>query len=535
MTAAAQRLYRAVCPNCGGAVDFRSPASASAVCGYCRSTLLRDGETLRRIGQSAELFDDHSPLQLGAQGRYLGRPFTLVGRLQLRYADGSWNEWHALFDGDDGAAGRSAWLAEDNGAYVFSFEAPLTQAPPALVSLQAGARCLIDGRVWQVGSITTARLGAAQGELPHPPPQIEEFRIVDLRNEQGEVGTLDHADPLKPVWSIGRAVRLDELQLQGLREQPAEAQLGRRSIECPSCGASLALRLDSTRSVVCGQCKAVVDVSQGAGADLAHYAQRNGLEPQLPLGSVGTLAFGRLGPLPWQVVGYLERCDLPGGGDDEQSFWREYLLYHQREGFTFLVDAEDGWSWMRPLTGAPKQQGEQALWQGDRYQRRWRYAARTTYVLGEFYWRVRQGEQVEVQDYDGVGPARARRLSREQQGDEVIWSGGAVLEAGPLARAFGLALPARTALPPDASPLGLLRHFGPLNWPLLIFIAVVLLVLLLNQCSSDRCDELSRSFGPDSAEVQQCRRSRSGPVTGGYGGSGGGSLGGWSSSGGGHK
>ena len=51
-----------------------------------------------RIGKMAELFDDHTPLQLGAAGRYQGQPFTLVGRLQYRYADGTWTEWHALFD-----------------------------------------------------------------------------------------------------------------------------------------------------------------------------------------------------------------------------------------------------------------------------------------------------------------------------------------------------------------------------------------------------------------------------------------------------
>ena len=53
-----QRAYRAACPNCGAPVEFASAASASAVCSFCRSTLVREGEALRRIGQSAELFDD---------------------------------------------------------------------------------------------------------------------------------------------------------------------------------------------------------------------------------------------------------------------------------------------------------------------------------------------------------------------------------------------------------------------------------------------------------------------------------------------
>ena len=75
-----QRAYRAACPNCGAPVEFRSPASAFAVCSFCRSTIVRDGEALRRIGKSAELFDDHSPLQLGASGRLDGLGFTLIGR-----------------------------------------------------------------------------------------------------------------------------------------------------------------------------------------------------------------------------------------------------------------------------------------------------------------------------------------------------------------------------------------------------------------------------------------------------------------------
>ena len=92
-------------------MDFASAASASAVCSFCRSTLLRDGEALRRIGVSAELFDDHSPLQLGTTGTLQGVRFTLVGRLQYRYADGTWNEWHALFEGSATQAGKSAWLS----------------------------------------------------------------------------------------------------------------------------------------------------------------------------------------------------------------------------------------------------------------------------------------------------------------------------------------------------------------------------------------------------------------------------------------
>ena len=64
-----QRAYRAACPACGAPVEFKSAASAFAVCGYCRSTVVRKGDALERMGTMAELFDDHTALQLGAAGK----------------------------------------------------------------------------------------------------------------------------------------------------------------------------------------------------------------------------------------------------------------------------------------------------------------------------------------------------------------------------------------------------------------------------------------------------------------------------------
>ena len=287
-----------------------------AVCSFCRSTLAREGQALRRIGQSAELFDDHSPLQLGVAGRWQGAAFTLVGRLQMRYAQGSWNEWHALFDGGDTA--RSAWLSEDNGRYVMAFGAPAPSPLPHVEDLRVGLAFTIDGRSWQVASVTRASVAAAQGELPFAPQLEREFTVVDLRNAQDEVATLDFADPARVHWSVGRGVALSELSLSGLRDA-SEKTLGARGLPCPSCGTAIELKLATTKSIVCHQCRAVVDVSQGVGGDLAHYAQDTpqaaGGEPQLPLGATASLALGGP-PKPWQVVGYAERCEIAEDPED---------------------------------------------------------------------------------------------------------------------------------------------------------------------------------------------------------------------------
>ena len=118
-TSATQRSYRAPCPGCGAPVEFKSAQSTHAVCPYCQSTVVRSGEVLTRLGKMAELFDDHSPLQLMASGRIQldGKdvPFTLIGRLQYKGDAGVWTEWAAFLND-----GTLATLGEDNGAYVFT-------------------------------------------------------------------------------------------------------------------------------------------------------------------------------------------------------------------------------------------------------------------------------------------------------------------------------------------------------------------------------------------------------------------------------
>ncbi|WP_271009885.1 DUF4178 domain-containing protein [Paucibacter sp. B51] len=536
---APQRRWQAACPNCGATVEFASAASASAVCSYCRSSLLREGEALRKIGISAELIEDYSPLQIGASGRYAGAPFTVVGRQQIAYAEGSWNEWHVLFDG--GPAGpRSGWLAEDNGSYVMAFEAPLPEAAPKAQELILDRSLQLADQRWTVAAVTRCHLRAAQGELPRPPQLGAErqYLVAELRGPGNEVGSLDFSPGLAssnaaPIWSIGRSIRLDAMAMQGLRDDLNNKDLKSRSLECPSCGAALTPSLSSTRSIVCGQCHAVVDISQGAGADLEHYAQNNGMEPQLRLGSTGMLQTETGQAITWQVVGYQERCDLPESSEDEQTFWREYLLYNKIEGFAFLVDTEEGWSLVRPLTGAPvSSRGDRIDWGGKSYKKRWTYQAKVTYVLGEFYWQVSRDQRTLVSDYEGQGEARQMLLSREQTENEVVWSLGRKLDAAVVARAFKLAPERAAALGRDASSLsdggGLLRKI------VIAFFILLILVLLLRACSSDDCQAYKDSYGEASSEYQQCRKS-SGARYGTSGGSYGGSYGGYSSGGGGHK
>ena len=478
-----QRSYRAPCPGCGAPVEFRAAQSTHAVCAYCRGIVVRDGDTLKRAGRMAELFDDFSPLQLAASGRYEQQGFTLVGRLQYGYAQGRWTEWIAAFD--DGQ--RTGILSEDNGAFVFARPAAVQGALPAAAALKVGASATVGGQRYTVASSEQVALVSAQGELPRLPPLNQYFTMVDLRGEQGQVLSLDYSsDP--PAAYLGRSVKLGDLALRGLRDESAKTERG-RSFNCPRCGAPVAVRLESSRSITCPSCRSLIDISNGIGGELSHASQGLAVQPVIALGSVGQFQGAS-----WQVVGFQHRTGRTD--DDEDSFdWDEYLLYNQLGGFCFLVDASDGWSLVAPVTGAPTLLAVAAVYQGKPYRLESSYRAETTYVSGEFYWRVERGETTHNKDF----VSGREILSLEVSPHEQVWSHGHRIESRAVASAFKLdpnkGFLNRADVAVLAAGGGLLRGLradasptasSKITWVNVVaWIGIIIFVLILSRCDDD--------------------------------------------------
>nr|WP_303678499.1 hypothetical protein [Ralstonia mannitolilytica] len=63
-------MFHANCPACGAPVELKSAAAVMAVCSFCKSTLLRDGETLSDIGKMSAVLEDYARVQIGTTGRY---------------------------------------------------------------------------------------------------------------------------------------------------------------------------------------------------------------------------------------------------------------------------------------------------------------------------------------------------------------------------------------------------------------------------------------------------------------------------------
>lgn len=415
----------AACPSCGAPVVFKSASSVFAVCEYCQSTLVRHDQALEDIGKMAALVEDRSPLQLGSEGTWQGLHFALIGRIQLKYSQGLWNEWHVMFDDM-----RTGWLSEAGGEYVVSFLHQVREPLPKFEELQPGQRFVLASRAWTVTDIEDAECVAGQGELPFKVGAGYKAPVVDLRSGDN-FATLDYSET-PPLLFMGSPVTFKSLKLANLRQgmpiptHTVQAQVFR----CPSCGAPMSARSKDILAVGCGSCGAVVDtkdenhriLSKALGSRDEKYI------PRIPIGSKGNLD-GQ----PVELIGFLVKETM---ADGIAYAWREYLLAGENGTYRWLTEYDGHWNVVDVLSRHPiGGTGEGDInYEGNRYRHFATSKAKVIQVEGEFTWRVKRGETSGVADY--VAPPLL--LSRERTDKEISWSLCRYVEPAVIQAAFKL-------------------------------------------------------------------------------------------------
>jgi ribosomal protein S27E len=420
--------FSANCPSCGAPVVFKSSASFHCVCEFCRSTLVRHGGNLENLGRMADLLEDASPLQLGTEGRYRGVHFAVVGRIQLRYESGLWNEWHLLFDDM-----RGGWLSDANGEYVVTFLTPPGATLPGFATLMPNDELKLAGRDFIVTDLEEALCISGEGELPFAFGAGYPAQLADLRTTgeaESAFASIDYSET-PPLFFVGESLPFESFAFANLRGAEMVKAAGVKALQCPRCGSAITLHDKAVQSVACPSCLTVLEPADDSLRILQQATAARPVEPLIALGSVGKF----LGK-DWTVIGFQQRVITAEGIDYP---WQEFLLHHPQEGFRWLVESTGHWSWVSPVTKPPRYHTGLPLtiYNGEMYTRYAAGSAVTRYVIGEFTWKVQVGETWEVTDF--IAPPKM--LSREASHTESTWSLSEYLPVGEVEAAFKLKTP----------------------------------------------------------------------------------------------
>lgn len=478
------------CPQCGAAVPFRSSVTVFATCGFCRSMVVRQDAEVSLMGTQAVLPPDLSPLTIGTRGTWGGRAFTLVGRVRLTYDEGAWTEWCADF-----GSGQWGWVAEAQGLYYVSLEiavpadfpgmqelAAMADGPPG--GLRLGDPAVVVGRAqmeldrqvgiggatYVVSDVKQATVQAAEGELTFAAVPGRSGLSVDLRGEGDAFASAEYASDGVRLF-VGRIARFEDLGFTELRPVPgwtveAGTVKGQTAATvCPRCGAPVEVRAAGfSLTATCGNCSGVLDATDPGLKLIGEAGRAQSVEQLVPLGSRG-----EIGGTTYECIGMMRRRD------QYDESWAEYLLFNPFAGYRWLVTYSGHWSLVEVLAAAPKENAGQPVWRGQAHRLFARAKTEVTYVLGEFYWRVQQGEVSFANDY--IAPPLV--LSEESYPglSETTWSAGEYLAPGVVQAAFRLTKPLPEPSGPYLNEPNPHREKGrTLRW---LFPVAALLVLLI--------------------------------------------------------
>jgi hypothetical protein len=380
-----------------------------AVCEFCRAAVLKDADSVRDIGKISSVLEDFSPIQTGAAGSFLGRGFTVVGRIQLRYDAGMWNEWFLLFD--DGTA---SWLGDSSGLYVITSPRETAGGLPSFDQITPGNQYPIGGESFTAAEKREAECIGGQGELPFRVGEGWRVRVADFRRDNAFI-TLDYTDGEVPVVYNGHAVTLPDLKFQLLRDDDQiKASTGKYrgkldALDCPKCGSTISYLPGVTTTLVCPACAAQLDAAGPEATVLAAGEAVPNVFNTLQLGAKATILGDN-----YTVIGAMIRTD------EEGTEWTEYLLYSTRNSFFWLVETDEGWSRANVMHAWPLAPPGAASIRLDNvsYTKLYDYVATVKYAAGAFNWRVAAGDQVFVSEYE----SGQTKLAAEKTASELTWS-----------------------------------------------------------------------------------------------------------------
>lgn len=199
------------CPSCGAPIIFKNEHSLYTVCDYCSTISIRKDMNLEEVGKAAALKPDASPIQLGTIGRVNNTKFEVIGRIQLEFSAGFWNEWHISW------GGKSAWLGETHGIYALTQIQESEDVVPSFDSVKVGSAFKYKNKEYFATDIQKGKCVSGEGELPFAVNSGYDAPVIDFVSRSEEFATVDYSEE-SPIVFKGYYKEFKELNLSNLKK-----------------------------------------------------------------------------------------------------------------------------------------------------------------------------------------------------------------------------------------------------------------------------------------------------------------------------
>lgn len=492
--------YQAPCPSCGATVEFASAGSVMSVCGYCQTTVVREGDDIKSQGKQSAVIEDYSPLQLGSSGTYAKHTFVLIGRIQLEYAEGIWNEWYIQFDN-----GKTGWLSEALGQYSLTFDKGEQPHLPDYNNLHVGQSVQFEAIDYTVTDKRTAVAIAGEGELPFVMGKGWQTWVIDARHERRFI-TLDYADSGEsgvPTVYQGASVVLEQMDMQLLKDDRQMNETGHldeedtAKIDCPNCGSPIPYIAGATNCLLCPACHSEVKLT-GETAELVNiHSMIQAQTTSLQLGDKARINATELASISevgevqanndsqhsnqaeshdYVVIG-ISRLQEVG----EYVFWTEYLLYSFTDGFLWLEESSEGWRIARVMNELPSGNGKAWItYQGKKWHRKYNedYRSQVVYAIGAFNWQVKINDSMLLTDFSNG----QQIISKEQNAEEISYTISSPVSPETINAWFGKQLAAASVTGLDGRETT--KSAGFMTWLVIIFVIFIILIVVFGGVSS---------------------------------------------------
>ncbi|MGO9120734.1 MAG: DUF4178 domain-containing protein [Desulfomonilaceae bacterium] len=314
------------CPSCGASNTVTNPGVLMRVCGYCKTAIYWDKESVLRAGEKSMDLPDSPRFKVGATGKIKGRSFRVLGRIHYAHEKGTWNEWFVEMEN-----GEIMWLTEDERELFLESPMKLTSPVPPHSELKPGMRIKLNEKEGVIEEIGEAKCLGGEGEIPF---QVEIGKVYPYADGSTPDGASSFGLEYDPATGnvtafFGRIIDFKEGKPAPEAQKTGVSKVG-EVIRCGSCGKPYeGPRVETTGMVVCPACGAGLQLDE---AEIRVVGRNKGNQPKftLNIGAPVTLENTR-----YEIMGRLYYVEME---EKVQYSSMEYVLYNPDSGYLWLSE-----------------------------------------------------------------------------------------------------------------------------------------------------------------------------------------------------